>query len=278
MVEVKNFEVTCPNCSVVGSINVPTYLFKNKKAGNLKIQVNVGMVCEHEFVVFIARSGKVMGYEAIDVALNLADFQNTTEAGHIFLPDILKIFGKYGVSNQFHAILLNTPIKVIRCEDDFNYAKPLTTLFNEFLPITYKDQMIIVSNILEKDYKKANIQDVFVFNTTGVVANAPWEEIDLSIENDLIGEALKFLDPKMQIAYIQERLTGILSHGAFIAKKVEKEQMFEEDILKAMSLQFFRNFEPEYFDLLKQVAIFRFHAKQEHIVNKNLSKLKESLW
>ena len=199
MVEVKNFEVTCPQCDVAGTINVPTYLFKNKKAGNLKIQVNVGMVCEHEFVVFIARSGKVMGYETIDVALNLADFQNTTEAGHIFLPDILKIFGKYGVSNQFHAVLLNTPIKVLRCDDDFNYAKPLTTLFNEFLPVTYKDQMIIVSNILEKDYKKAKIDDTFLFNTTGVVANAPWEEIELKLEEDLIVEALKFLDPKMLI-------------------------------------------------------------------------------
>ena len=141
-----------------------------------------------------------------------------------------------------------------------------------------KDQMIIVSNILEKDFKKAKIQDIFLFDTAGSVVNAPWEDIDLKIEENLIVEALKFLDPKMQLAYIQERLSGIFSHGAFIAKKVEKNQMFEEDILKALNMQFFREFDKNYFGLLKQVAVFRFGAKADKIVNKNLSKLKESLW
>ncbi len=278
MVESKKFEVKCPECSAEGNIDVPTYLFLNKKAGTLKVQVNVGMVCEHEFVVFIARSGDIMGYEKIDVALNLADLQQSSDRGHIFLPDILKIFKIFGVSNQLHAILLNAPIKIFRCADDFNYAKPLTTLFNEFLPATYKDQMIIISNILEKDFKKAKIQDTFLFDATGAVVNTPWDDIDLKIEENLIVEALKFLDPKMQLAYIQERLAGIFSHGAYIAKKVEKAQMFEEDILKALNMQFFREFDKNYFALLKQVAIFRFGAKADKIVNKNLSKLKESLW
>ena len=276
--EIKKFDVKCPECSVAGKIDVPSYLFLNKKTGTLKVQVNVGMVCEQEFVVFISRSGEIMGYEKIDVALNLADLQQSSDQGHIFLPDILKIFKIYGVSNQLHAILLNAPIKVFRCADDFNYAKPLTTLFNEFLPPTYKDQMIIVSNILEKDFKNAKIKDVFVFDTSGSVVNTPWDDIDLKIEEGLILESLKFLDPKMQLAYIQERLAGIFSHAAFIAKKVQKSQMFEVDVLKALNMQFFREFDKNYFGLLKQVAIFRFGAKANKIVNKNLSKLKESLW
>ena len=167
---------------------------------------------------------------------------------------------------------------MFRCADDFNYVKPLTLLFNEFLPATFKDEVIIVSNILEKEFKNAKIKDDFVFDTSGSVVNAPWDDIELKLEENLIVEALKFLDPKMQIAYIQERLAGIFAHGAFMAKKVKKSQMFEEDLLKAMNMQFFREFDKDYFALLKQVAIFRFGAKANKIVNKNLSKLKDSLW
>ncbi len=275
---VKNVNVTCPQCNQSKSIDLPIYLFQNKKADTLKVQINAGMGCTHEYVAFISGSGDIMGYETIDVVLNLANLQTSIDRVHIFLPDLLKIFGKYGVSNQFHAILLNTPIQVIRGEDDFNYAKPLTTLFNEFLPDTYKKQMIIVSNLLEKNYKNAKIKDIFIFNTTGVVVNAPWDQLKLKVEENIILEALKFLDSKMQIAYIQERISNIFEHAAYIAKKIQKSKIFDDDLIKAMELQFCREFDTKYFDLLKQIAAFRFHAKLNKIINRRLSKLQESLW
>lgn len=275
---VKNVKVTCPQCNHSKFIDVPTYLFNNKKADHLKVQINAGMGCDHEYVAFISRSGEIMGYETIDVVLNLADFQKTIDRGHIFLPDLLKIFGKYGVSNQFHAILLNTPIQVIRCEDYFNYAKPLTTLFNEFLPDTYKKHLIIVSNLLEKNFKNAKIKDKFVFNDTGVVVNAPWNQIKLKFEEDLILKALNFLDPKMQIAYIQEQLNNTFTHAAYIAEKIQNSKIFDDDLINDLNLQFFREFDMKYFELLKQIAAFRFHANLNKIVNRRLSKLQESLW
>ena len=274
----KSIEVTCPQCQTKKTIEIPNYIFQNKQSGPIKIQINAGIFCDHEFVAFIDKSGKIMGYETFDVGFNLGEFSKSIDKEKLFIPDILKIFGHICVLHTFHAILTLTPIILLRSESSPNYAKDLTNLFNTLLPTDYKSEMIIVSNISEEKYKNAKISDVLVLSSLGVIANTPWNQKTLKYETQILAEVLRILDPKMQLAILEGEFEIVLNHASYITEKIKFKSYFEEDLISELNRQFKMQIDRDYLNLLKDIVLFRFKGNVKKIRNRGLANLKESLW
>lgn len=273
-------EVICPipSCGKTSTVKVPNYLFDNKKMGTLKIQVHQGICCEHEFIAFISKAGKVRGYELIDMAIDLSKVEKSHESEQLYLRDLLKKYGDYAISSCLHALLLAQPIFLLRTKYEESKASEITSLFNSFLPDKFREPMVMVSCILEMEYKKAKIEDSLVVSPTGLIAHTPWSDIALTVEADIISNALSILDDHSQPMVIQQELSKILDQADFIHEYIKSGDIFEDDLADKLSSQFDEEFDEYRMKLLKSIVEHRFHGNLKRIKIRSFSKLKEGLW
>ncbi|WP_457556538.1 hypothetical protein [Candidatus Harpocratesius sp.] len=272
--------VECPNlnCNKTKYITVPKYLFGNKKMGTLKVQVHAGICCEHEFIAFVSNDGKIRGYESIDMAIDLSKIKKAAIEGKIYIRDLISTYGDYALSSCLHAILCNFPIIFLRNESEKSKTAMISHLFNQFLPEIYQKNLVQVSTIKEEDYLKTQISEALVISPTGVLANSPWEHISLNIEKELINNALSILDDSSQEVIIQQGIEKIFTHAEFIAKKIEKKDIYEEDLMKKFKKEFKKPLREEYLNLLKDIVKYRFKKDITRIKIRSFDTLKEGLW
>ena len=104
--------VKCPveNCTKEKEINVPQFLFDNKRRGMIKIPIHKGICCDHEFIAFISKDGqKIRGYETIDTVVDLSQL-HASQAEKIYLENLLSKYGSFATSAILHALILVKPI------------------------------------------------------------------------------------------------------------------------------------------------------------------------
>ncbi|MHA1775828.1 MAG: hypothetical protein ACTSWC_03580 [Promethearchaeota archaeon] len=270
--------VECPNCKKTKLITVPKYLFSNKKMGTLKVQVHSGICCEHEFIAFVSNNGKVRGYESIDMALDLSKVEKAAVEGKIFLRDLIATYGDYAISSCLHAILCNFPIIFLRSSLEKSKTALISHLLNEFLPDVYKQTLVQVSTIIESEYQESHIGDCLVISPGGVVAHSPWQDIPLKLEKELLTDALGILDDESQTVVMQQELGKIFEHAEFIIKKIEKKEIYEEDLMKDFKKEFKKPLNEAYLNLLKQVIEYRYKKDVSRIKIRSFDTLKEGLW
>lgn len=272
--------VECPNsqCKKKKGITVPEYLFSNKKTGTLKVQIHAGICCEHEFIAFVSKKGKVVGYEAIDMSIDLSSIEKSEVQGKVFLRDLLKKYGDYALSSCIHSILLNIPIIFLRKKTEKSLTSEISHLFNSFLPDRYNQNLIHVSTIWDVDYRKATITDSLVISPEGLIANAPWANISLDFETQLLSDALSILDDGSQYLVIQQQFEKLFDQAAFITEEIFEHEIFEEDLKKKIKERFKFTPTDNHLKLLKQIVSFRFKGDIKKIKIRSFSKLKEGLW
>ena len=83
--------IQCPTCNVEKEIDVPDELFGGERMGLIKVNVEKGICCDHQFIAFFSKSGINAGYETLDVTFDISTIK--TESEDIYLRDLL---GDYG--------------------------------------------------------------------------------------------------------------------------------------------------------------------------------------
>jgi len=274
----KEILVQCPVCKNEKKIKVPDYIFKNKKVGNIKIQIYKGICCEHQFILFLNKKGEIKGYEKIDMKIDLSEVEESKSKEKIHLRDMLKTYGDYAVSTIIHSLLLDIPIIILRTKYEGSHASDFTSLFNKILPKSPDQKMLLVSNILELDYQKAKIEDALVINPTGIVINTPWKNMQLDFEINVINEALKIIDDSSQTYIIQNSIGHLFKEAEFIKTIIEKQDIIDDDLKKKIEMTFSDKIDNKKLELLKQILEYRYKSNVKRIKNRLLSKLDDGLW
>jgi hypothetical protein len=279
MTETIQVPVECPleECRTKKDIQIPAYLFDNKRVGLIKVQVHHGVCCEHQFVVFLDKKGIVKGYEKIDVEIDLSQIQGRTLGPKVFLKDLLQQYKDVAAANMLHAIITNYPVIILTRGIDV--SKAMNKLFNDFLPEKYQIPFIVTS-IPEIDFKKAQIENALVINPDGLIANIPWTDIAMTFEASLIKQALEILDDESQAVIIQTEIETLIKKAEYIYQIINKEkQIYEDDLMDLVKKQFnlpsMNNYE---IILLKQVVNRKLKGDVAKIKIRSFDRLKEGLW
>jgi hypothetical protein len=270
--------IQCPNpeCKTNKTIQVPSYLFENKKVGLVKIQIHKGVCCDHQFVVFLDKKGGVKGYENIDFQLDLSQFANRTIGTQFFLKDLLNQYQQTAVMNILHALIMKYPISALVGEKD--NTKAMNSLLISFLPDEWK-KPFVVNGISERDFKKAKIEDDLVVNPEGYLAQVPWQDIPLIYENSLVQKALDILDDESQGIIIQQELEMLNARMKFVIELLGKEkQIYEDDLRDRLSKQFNMTITDHDILYIKRLISRRSKADVSKIKIRSFDKLKEGLW
>ncbi|MHA1611423.1 MAG: hypothetical protein ACTSYU_05160 [Promethearchaeota archaeon] len=270
--------VECPTCQKTKEIGVPKYLFTNKKMGTLKVQIHTGICCEHNFIAFVAKNGKIRGYESIDMAINISKIEESSIQGKLFMRDILKKYGDYALTTCLHSVLLNVPICFLRKKTEKSKTAEISNLFNEVIPEGFNQNLMQISTIWDIDYRKAKIEGALVISPEGLIANAPWSETPLTFEKEILNRALEILDDSSQTLVVQQELKETFKHAQYIAELILEKEIFEADLVADFKEQFNKTPSEAYLKLLKQMVKYRFKGDTSRIKIRSFSKLKEGLW
>ena len=272
--------VKCPveSCAKEKEINVPQFLFDNKRSGMIKIPIHKDICCDHEFIAFISKDGyKIRGYEKIDTVVDLSKL-HALQAEKIYIENLLSKYGSLATSAILHALILVKPIIILRSNEEKNLASKIVNLLIRFLPDDFNDQIISLNHLLISDYKKAKIGKSLVISQTGLIANTPWQNISDKFERNLINHAITIIDPESQAILIQNELGQILNQASYIVRVIEEGEIFEDDLKKKLNDKFNISISNVDLKYLKQIVSERFGKNTKRIKNRSLSKLKEGLW
>ncbi len=280
----KQVKVQCPieECNKKAKIEVPKYLLDKKKFGTLKIQVHQGVCCEHEFIAFIDRNGKVRGYEQIDMSINLDKFLQEQEGGEekIYLNNLVKKYGVYATSNMLRALMLDLNIYLIlKGGESIKFPMMVNSLLKSFLPEGYKKELIIFS-IQEEEYENTEIKNALAITPSGNVSDNPWKEGSYENEKNIINRGLYILDQDAQHIIVENEIKKLFNRAQYIKEVIMDIDEIYEDELKSKIKEKFNTGEVSDEDimLLKQICNYRFDGPTDKIKIRSFSKLKEGLW
>lgn len=283
MVDADEISITvqCPveECNKTKEIKIPKYLFQNRRMNLIKIPVHSGMCCEHEFIAFVStKNFQVRGYEKIDTTVDLSQLSSTDQKNNLILEDLLGKYGSLATSSILIALLLNKPIILLRTKYEKNLAIKYVNLLMKMVPSEYPSNLNSLQHLLDSNFKKAKIKDSLVISPNGLVANTPWQNVSDKMFRDILNNALEILDKESQCVLIQNELSEILKQSDFIIKLIEKDDIFEEDLIKQLETEFTIKVSNAYLKILKLIVSERFNKNTKKIKIRSFSKLKEGLW
>ena len=202
-----NVTVSCPKCKKSKDVLIPNFLFENKDSKFIKVNIDSGICCEHQFLIFIKKSGQIIGTESVDSVATLSDknlkFQNLS------LSNIIEKYGRETTLLMLHSVIIERPIILISKESNIKQtrilAKSLNIFFNKTLPQNVKSPFLF-SSLTVKEQKLTNSDSDLVITPEGEVENIPWDSISLLFEEEMIDKALNMLDSSLQIEIMDQIL------------------------------------------------------------------------
>ncbi|MFX0186384.1 MAG: hypothetical protein ACFE8A_01475 [Candidatus Hodarchaeota archaeon] len=229
----KNIEVKCPICQTIKNIDVPETVLSQKEFGTVKIQIPIGAVCQHQFLVFLDPQGIVRSYEKIDVHMTVSKEETPKEAaGILTLKKLIQIFGLYGVFSLIHSKLFNYPSYII-VDENFEHSEDLLNLIgDQMLPERYQGEKTI-HLLLESDYNRhLQIDDqALLMDTHQRSVQTPWEE-KLRFEESMVKKALEIIDEEEQLFIIQNEILKFITEAETVKKVFENAEGISEKDLK----------------------------------------------
>lgn len=286
-------EVTCPICSTSKKINIPIFLFEKKKTGTIKINVDTNICCAHQFIIFISKSYKVMGYESYDSVIEIGS--KKVDKSSITFREILKTFDNTVLLLMFHAVIIECPIVIISSLGGKGQAKALNQFFNQILPNKHKSPFLFSS--LAIDEHSSLEEKALVINQNGKIEKISWEKIPFNFERNLIQGATKILDETGQILIMKETINELFMKVEFLKKTLDEwaridkrynrrmrrsnkeyiaRKVYEDECKDVLTGEYGSEMDEEKVNLILQIARLRFKAKIYHIdSDKNASVAKK---
>jgi hypothetical protein len=268
-------------------MEIPEYIFQQKRMGILKIQAHAGAVCPHEFIAFIDQTGTPRGYEKIDYQMQFTarSVEEHKVTDNLFLEDLLETLGDVAAVRIFHAFLFNFKIFiVITPTDNPQFVDKLNDLFSSFFPVD-----INVSTLAESiDRKKFATLDLkesqyLILNTSGVVINSPWgDQKKFDFETDLIKKALEIIDDRSQVTVIQQEIINLKKKAEILVTLLENvKKIYDDELKDKLSKQFHTKPTNYLLELYIQFIKYRMPDKEpllNKIQNHIVEKVRENLW
>ncbi len=283
----KKTMIQCPQCQAQKIIEIPGYVFSQKRVGIIKIQIHSGSVCEHEFVAFVDQTGTARGYEKIDFQLQ---FTARSPAEHaatdkLYLEDLLETVGEFATFSIFRAFLFGWPIKIILGPaDNPHFVERLNDLMLSFFPkelnVQRLAQPIERRAFLNMDVKA---EEELLLDTSGLITNSPWgEKKRFEYENEVIKKALEIIDAASQAVLIQQEIANFKKKVEFVLKLLNNAKLMYENELKDKLTKEFRTKVSDALLDLYILFVKRRMPENDTLLKKihirSFDKLKEGLW
>lgn len=274
-----SLEVVCPICGTKKNTTVPSYIFENKAFGTLKIQIHKGIICDHQFVIFVDKKGKIRGYEKIDIQLSTAPKAVGQAEKKASLDFIVKLMGDFASVNIFHAFLLDIPVVIIRKTRNEDWENQVNTMSKELFPDLFESKTPI-EFVDRSEYKEKKIKNLLLIDEEGYILSAPWEINKFDFEEDLLKKALGAEDFKAQLIIFQRAIKLLISKVEYTIELLEQtDTLYEEEIKENFIKKFMIKKVSDYdVDLVKEILKFRYLVDISKIKIRSFDKLKESLW
>ena len=258
-------KIKCPTCDTEKEINVPDELFGGTKMGLIKVNVEKGICCDHQFIAFFSKSGSNAGYESLDVTFDISTIK--TESKDIFLRDLLRDYGDYNLTLMLHAMILNVPVVILHTKYEHkNKAVLLNIWSSNFLPKEYFVPMLFTSEY-DLEYHKHPRTDALVIAADLMVENTPWPDIAVTYEKELIKNALSILDDSLQAVISQEELLKLFGRCEFFIDTLNKwASIYEEDAKNELNKEYPDEIDKYMYNFLLQILERRYRT--------DLSKIK----
>ncbi|MFX1256824.1 MAG: hypothetical protein ACFFAN_03115 [Promethearchaeota archaeon] len=234
----KKIYVTCPICKTSKYLDFPRVLFSQKKNRSIKIQIPQKAVCpDHQFIVFLDSDGVIRGYEKVDVYLAIPTNETKIEKkDELYLKELIKIFGTYGIFSLIHAKIFNYPIFIV-ADEDFEYnSNILNKIINQILPERYRGGRTI--HLYKETYYdniELNIEDALLLDIHQHILQIPWEQ-KLKFEENLVKRALEIFNVKEQIFLIEQLVSKFIKEVECFLNILETtDQISEKQLIKSVS-------------------------------------------
>ncbi|MHA1519260.1 MAG: hypothetical protein ACTSRK_03670 [Promethearchaeota archaeon] len=266
----KTVHIICPMCTKEKDISIPQELFETKKMGLIKIQIEEGICCEHQFIAFFSKSGITTGYEKLDLAINLEKASAAVEK--IYFRDLLKLYGDYAVQNVLHSVIIDMPITLLHTKyENKNLAPIYTRFFAQFFPKKYQNPMVFTW-YYDLEYKKKPTYDTFVITTEGYIKNQPWDYIEMMFEKNIIKKAMDIIDDESQNLVIQQEIQKLFEIcDAMLELLKGWGKITDENALTEIQ-KYYPDIDFGVFDLILQILQFRFKVDVSGIKIQNKKK------
>ncbi len=283
----KKTMIQCPQCQAQKIIEIPGYVFSQKRVGIIKIQIHSGSVCEHEFVAFVDQTGTARGYEKIDFQLQ---FTARSAAEHaatdkLYLEDLLETIGDFATLSIFRAFLFDYSIYVILGPaDNPRFVERLNDLMQSFFP---KDLNVksLAQPIERRAFLKFDVKEseFLILDTSGLITNSPWGEKKwFEYENEVIKKALEIIDASSQALLIQQEVSNFKKKVEYVLKVLNDTKLIYENELKDKLSKEFRTKVSDALLDLYILYVKRRMPENEGLLKKihirSFDKLKEGLW
>lgn len=226
----RNIEITCPVCKLIKKISIPQKIFDQKRFGTIKVQVPQGGVCpDHHFIVFIDTKGIIRGYEKIDLIM-----KTPTETTKFSLHGFITMFGLYGLFSLIHAKIFNYLSFIIKDKDTKDQSEIINKLGESLLPENYRG-MNFITFLEDSDYTKIKKdKNILIIDNQKNILQTPWNT-KLKFEEGIIQKALSFSNEDEQRIFIQKEIAKFIKEAEFSSKLVEKEVIYEEELIEKLS-------------------------------------------
>ncbi|MHA1674526.1 MAG: hypothetical protein ACTSYI_12980 [Promethearchaeota archaeon] len=254
----KHVNIVCPSCNLDKDINVPQELFETKKLGLIKVQVEKGICCDHQFIAFFTQNGSNAGYEKLDFAINLEKTAATVEKVHF--RDLLKLYGDYAVQNVLHSVIIDMPITLLHTKYEPKNLAPLyNRFFAQFFPQKYQNPMLFTW-YYDLEYKKKPTYDTFVITTEGYIKNTPWRYVEMAFEKNLIKKAMDIIDDDSQNLLVQQEFQNLFDRCEALLELVKGWKKITDEAALVEIQKYYPDVDFDLFDLLLQILQYRFKA------------------
>ncbi len=268
-------------------MEIPEYIFQQKRMGIIKVQARAGAVCPHEFIAFIDQNGVPRGYEKIDYQMQFTtrSVEEHKTKDKLFLVDLLETLGNVATIRLFHAFLFNFKIFiVITPTDNPQFVDKLNDLFLSFFPIEMHASRLTES-IDRKKFATLDLKEsqYLILNTNGVVINSPWgDQKKFDFEMDLIKKALEIIDDSSQVILIRQEISNLKKKAEIIVTLLEKvKKIYDDELKDKLSKQFHAKPTNYFLELCTQFIKYRMPDKEpllNKIQNHIVEKVRDGLW
>ena len=242
----------CPKCGIIKLLKIPRSVFEEKSYGFVKIQVPKGAVCnDHQFIVISDNQARIIGYEAIDMAISLEEerreeqiVKEKVKDSKFSLRSLINKFGFNSVAGFIHAKLFKYDTYIVRSTEPEIALDDLNEYFDKMMPETYRNSVKIENITYDHEiytnpgYYYSLVQNkqrkAFLLNPRRHVIQMPWNT-RIVYETNTINYALQKEDPNEQYKILIDAIQRFVEDSEATAQKLQQiKKISEKNLIKEL--------------------------------------------
>lgn len=250
-------EIKCPECGKESVITIPPEILATRKMGLMKINIDQGVCCEHQFIVFVSKNLKAAGYEKMDISMVVTPDEGPK---YLSLRQMVEKFGKDAVSHFIEALFMDNIIVFIQNPNNPIDTKFLNESFNLMLPDELKKSDLVITLPQSAISDKVS-EYALVFNPETQSCVYPWTRKSNRAELYLIDYTCEVLDENTHSIFVQELMKLIYQKADFTKTYLESKEPTTDKNLQLEVQKIFGEWKfRQEWDIIKTILGYRLTA------------------